>query len=405
VRVSALIRVAVASIVRNTLRSALTMLGIVIGVGAVILMVAIGQGAQSTIERQVENLGTNLIVITPGAARTSGVSLGAGTMGQLTVKDAEVIAQQSFVVSAVSPVVNTFGQLVGPGGNWRAMLNGVSSDYLLIRDWAVTDGRFFEQAEVQAARTVAVIGATVAANVFPDGSAVGQTVRIRDVPFTIVGVLARKGQTAEGRDQDDVIIAPYTTVRARLFGRSFISQIIATTPSRAEIPAAQTELRAILRETHALAEYEDDDFTVRNQADLAETAAATTQVMTWLLAAIAGISLVVGGIGVMNIMLVSVTERTREIGIRMAVGARDTDILTQFLIESILMSAIGGFVGLVVGYGGSVVVARMTGWSTAIAPAMVALALGFAAAVGVFFGYYPAHRAARMDPIEALRRE
>ena len=401
----ALVRVAVASIVRNTMRSVLTMLGIMIGVGAVILMVAIGQGAQSTIERQVQSLGTNLIMITPGAARTGGVSLGAGTMGQLTLKDAEVIAQQSFLVTAVSPVVNTFGQLIGPAGNWRAMLNGVSPDYLQIRDWALTDGRFFDASELQAARTVAVIGRTVAENVYPDGDAVGQTVRIRNVPFTIIGVLAPKGQTAEGRDQDDVIIAPHTTVRQRLRGRSFLSQIIATTPTREEIPAAQDELRAILRETHALADYEDDDFTIRDQSDLAETAAATTHVMTRLLAAIAGISLLVGGIGVMNIMLVSVTERTREIGIRMAVGARSTDILTQFLIESVLMSAIGGAFGVVLGYAGSIVVARLTGWSTAVAPAMVALALGFAAAVGIFFGYYPAHRAAQLDPIEALRHE
>jgi putative ABC transport system permease protein len=404
-RSTALVRVALASILRNTMRSALTMLGIVIGVGAVILMVAIGQGAKSTIQRQIEQLGTNLIVITPGAARTAGVSLGAGTMGQLTTEDAEVLAQQSFFASAVSPVVNTFGQLVGPGGNWRAQVNGVSPDYLLIRDWPLEDGRFFDRSDLQAARGVAVIGQTVVENVFPDGDPVGQTIRIRQVPFTIIGVLARKGQTAEGRDQDDVVIAPYTTVRTRLSGRMFISQIVATTPNREDIPSAQEELRGILREVHGLTAVDDDDFTVRDQADLAETAQATTEVMTWLLAAIAGISLVVGGIGVMNIMLVSVTERTREIGIRMAVGARDTDILTQFLIESIIMSALGGVIGLAVGYGGSLIVARVTGWSTGIAPVMVALALGFAAAVGVFFGYYPAHRAARMDPIEALRRE
>jgi putative ABC transport system permease protein len=225
------------------------------------------------------------------------------------------------------------------------------------------------------------------------------------VPFTIIGVLARKGQTAEGRDQDDVIIAPYTTVRTRLAGRMFISQIIATTPSRSDIPAAQEEIRGVMREAHGLADYDTDDFTIRDQADLAETAQGTAEVMTWLLAAIAGISLVVGGIGIMNIMLVSVTERTREIGIRMAVGARGSDVLSQFLVESIILSTLGGLVGVAVGFAGATIVARITGWSTAIAPGMIGLALGFAGAVGVFFGFYPARRASQLDPIQALRRE
>ena len=404
-RLLRLIRVALASIARNAMRSGLTMLGIVIGVGAVLVMIAIGQGAKSTIQDRIDALGTNLIVVTPGAAQQGGVSLGAGTMGQLTIDDAELLKREGIVISAVSPVVNTFGQLVGAGTNWRAMVFGVSTDYLIIRSWPVEDGRFFEESELQGARTVAVIGATVAENVFPDGDAVGQTVRVRNVPFTIIGVLARKGQTAEGRDQDDVIIAPYTTVRTRLAGRMFISQIIATTPSRSDIPAAQEEIRGIMREAHRLADYDSDDFTIRDQADLAETAQGTADVMTWLLAAIAGISLVVGGIGIMNIMLVSVTERTREIGIRMAVGARGSDVLSQFLVESIILSTLGGLVGVAVGFAWATIVARITGWSTAIAPEMIVLALGFAGAVGVFFGFYPARRASQLDPIQALRRE
>jgi putative ABC transport system permease protein len=400
-----LIQVALASIARNKMRSILTMLGIVIGVGAVMVMVAIGEGAKSTIQTRIEGLGTNLIVITPGAATTGGVSMGAGTMGQLTIDDAELLREQGYLINYVSPVVSTGAQLVGPSGNWRAMVNGVSIDYLDIRNWPLTDGRYFDQAELQAARTVAVIGATVAANLFPDGDPIGQSVRIRNVPFTIVGVLATKGQTAEGRDQDDVVLAPYTTVRTRLAGRQFISQIVATTSNRNEIPAAQEEIRGIMREAHGLTEFDSDDFTVRDQADLAETASGTAEVMTWLLAAIAGISLVVGGIGIMNIMLVSVTERTREIGIRMAVGARGSAVMFQFLIESIIMSALGGLLGVALGYAGAAIVARITGWSTAIAPEMIAMAMGFAGAVGVFFGFYPAHRASRLDPIEALRRE
>jgi putative ABC transport system permease protein len=390
---------------RNKLRTLLTMLGIVIGVAAVILMVAVGYGAQSRIQEQVASLGTNLIVVTPGSTTQGGVSLGAGTFNRLTVEDADKLAREGTLLSGVSPVTFTRGQIVGGAGNWRAPINGVSTAYQTIRDWRVEAGTFFSDEDVRSMRKVAVLGRTVADNLFPGVDPVGEQLRLRNVPFTIVGVLAAKGQTAGGADQDDVVLVPYTTAQTRLSGASFIGQILVSAPSAADIPAAQQEIRAILREAHRVREDESDDFTVRNQSDLAETAQSTTAVMSLLLAAIASISLVVGGIGIMNIMLVSVTERTREIGIRLAVGARGSDVLTQFLVESVAMSLLGGLLGLAVGFGGAALLGRLTGWSTATPPAAVLIAVGFSAAVGVFFGWYPARKAARLDPIEALRHD
>ncbi|HSK20899.1 MAG TPA: ABC transporter permease [Longimicrobiales bacterium] len=400
-----MVRVAVQSIVKNAMRTLLTMLGIIIGVGAVIIMVAVGAGAQAQIERQVQGLGTNMLVITAGAAQTGGVSQGAQTFNRLTVEDVDAIDSQNTLLAAVSPVIVTRLQVVGGEGNWRTMINGVDTDYTQIRDWGMESGVFFDESDVKAMRKVAVLGATVAANLFPHGDAVGQQLRVRDVPFTIVGVLASKGQTAEGSDQDDVVLAPYSTVQTRLSGRTFIAQILASTFNPQDVTAAQAEIAAIMRDSHGLAPNEPDDFQVRNQAELADAAQGTTQVMTLLLAAIASISLLVGGIGIMNIMLVSVTERTREIGLRLALGARGSDVQTQFLIESVVMSVAGGLLGVALGYTGSAVVAGITGWSTLISAPTVMMALGFAGAVGVFFGFYPARRAAGLDPIEALRYE
>ncbi|MDH3298234.1 MAG: ABC transporter permease [Gemmatimonadota bacterium] len=404
-RTASLVRVAAESILVNRLRTLLTMLGIIIGVGAVIVMVAVGEGAQSKIRDQIQGLGTNLLVITAGSSSTGGVSGGAGSFNRLQVEDAEKLEREGILLSGVSPMIMTYTQAIGGTGNWRTMINGVASNYPLIRDWSVEDGSFFQESDVRSMRKVAVIGRTVAENLFPDGDAVGQRIQLRSVPFEIIGVLAPKGQTAEGRDQDDVIVAPYTTVQTRLRGRSFIPQIIASTFSPGDIPAATEEIRGIMREAHDLAEWEEDDFTVRNQTELADAAQSTTEVMTILLASIAGISLLVGGIGIMNIMLVSVTERTKEIGVRMAVGARRGDVLTQFLVESVVMSLVGGLIGVGVGFAGSRLVADLTGWSTLIEPATIALALGFSASVGIFFGYYPARKAAGLDPIEALRWE
>jgi putative ABC transport system permease protein len=400
-----LLKVAGQSIVKNAMRTLLTMLGIIIGVGAVIVMVAIGAGAQAQIEQQIRNLGTNMLVITPGAAAQGGVSQGAQTMTRLTVEDAQAIAAQSFTVAAVSPVVVTRVQVVGGAGNWRTGVSGVDVDYPQIRDWALSDGVFFGEQELRGMSKVAVLGATVADNLFPGGDAVGRQVRLRDVPFTVTGVLARKGQTAEGTDQDDVILMPYTTLLTRLSGRTFIPQILASAQTAEELGGAQAEIRAILRDMHELAPNEADDFQVRNQAELAEAATGTTQVMTLLLSAIAGISLLVGGIGIMNIMLVSVTERTREIGLRLALGARGSDVRTQFLVESVVMAVAGGLIGVAFGFAGSAVLGSVMGWSTLISPATVLIALGFAGGVGIFFGFYPARRAAGLDPIEALRWE
>ena len=402
---SRLIRIASQSILKNKMRSLLTMLGIIIGVGAVIVMVAIGQGAQSMIQKQINSLGTNLIVISPGSSNSGGVSGGAGTFNRLKVDDADRLRSESIFLTGVSPEIFTRGQIIGGEGNWRATINGVSPEYQFIRDWDIVSGRFFDQADVRGNRKVAVVGSTVAERLFPGQDPVGQRIQLRNVPFEIIGLLETKGQTASGTDQDDVVLAPYTTVQTRLSGRQFVPQILASTASPGDIEAAQEEIKAIMREQHGLAEWEDDDFTVRNQADLAETAQGTTEVMTMLLLAIASISLLVGGIGIMNIMLVSVTERTREIGIRMAIGARGSDVLTQFLVESIVMSILGGAIGIVMGFAGSYILGEATGWSTAIQPATVFVALGFSAAVGIFFGLYPARKASLLDPIDALRYE
>jgi putative ABC transport system permease protein len=402
---SVLIRVAGDSIRKNKMRTLLTMLGIVIGVGAVIIMVAVGQGAQRGIANQINALGTNLLIVTAGSSNQGGVSQGAQAFNRLTVEDAEKLRREGTLFAGVTPVVNTRTQVIGGGTNWRTTINGVSTDFQTIRDWQTQSGTFFTDSDVRGLRKVAVIGTTVAENLFPGTDPVGSQIQIRNVPFEIVGVLAPKGQNAGGQDQDDIIVIPYTTAQSRLSGNTRIWQILVSAASPQDIGPAQAEVRAIMRESHRIPEGDEDDFTVRNQTEIASAAQGTTKIMTWLLASIASVSLIVGGIGIMNIMLVSVTERTREIGIRMAIGARGSDVLTQFLVESIVMSVLGGAVGLAVGIGGAQLLAHFTGWSTAVPVQAVALAIGFSAAVGVFFGYYPARKAAALDPINALRYE
>jgi putative ABC transport system permease protein len=399
-----LIRLATRSIEKNRMRAALTMLGIIIGVAAVLVMVGIGSGARSRIRQQINSLGTNMIVITPGAAQQGGVSQGAQAFPNLSLADVEKIRTESQTVTAVSPVVVSRTVVIGGSGNWRTLINGVDADYQTIRDWPAASGDFFTEDDVQANRRVVVIGNTVAQTLFPGEDPVGAEVQIRSSIFTIAGVLSPKGQTASGNDADDVVLMPYTTALQTLSGRSFIPQILASTANEGDIPAAQSEISALLREAHRV-EPGAEDFTVRNQADLATAAEGSTRVMTLLLAAIASISLLVGGIGIMNIMLVSVTERTREIGIRMAIGARGSDVLTQFLVESIVLGLFGGLVGLILGFGSAKLLGHFTGWETVISPLMMVIAVAFSGAVGVFFGYYPARKAAALHPIEALRYE
>ena len=400
-----LVRVAAQSIVKNKLRTALTMLGVVIGVGAVIVMIAIGHGAQSRIQEQIDNLGTNMLVITPGSTQQGAASQGAGSFNRLKVDDALLLERESTLLTGVSPVIFSRAQAIGGTGNWRTEVQGVAPVFQIIRDWKLADGSFFSDADLRAMRKVAMLGHTVAENLFPDGGAVGARIQLRNVPFTIVGVLAEKGQTASGGDQDDMVLVPYTTMQTRLAGFSFIGQILVSTASPQQIEAAQAEIRTLMREAHDLVNGDADDFTVRNQNEIADAAKGTTRVMTALLAAIASVSLLVGGIGIMNIMLVSVTERTREIGIRMAIGGRGSDVLTQFLVESVVMSVAGGVIGTAAGMGGAALVGRITGWSTSTPLTAVALAVGFSAAVGIFFGFYPARKAAALNPIEALRYE
>ena len=403
---STLFKVASQSILKNKMRTLLTMLGIVIGIGSVIVMVAVGNGAQSQIEAQIQGLGTNMIVVTPGSTSQGGASQGAGTFNRLTVEDADKLKAEGTTLAAVSPVIVTRTQVIAGSGNWRTGVNGVSTDYFAIRDWDVASGAAFADEDVRAKRRVVLLGNTVAGNLFPAGDAVGAQVQLGRSPFTVVGVLEPKGQTATGSDQDDVVLVPYTTARDRLSGFTFLAQILASAGGPNAVPAAIEEVKGIMREAHELTGGAvADDFTVRDQTAIAAAATSTTSVMSGLLAAIASISLLVGGIGIMNIMLVSVTERTREIGIRMAIGARGSDVLTQFLVESIVMSVLGGVVGLAAGYGGAALLGRLTGWTTATPASAVLLAVGFSAAVGVFFGFYPARKAAVLNPIEALRHE
>ena len=403
-RTRTLIKVATASIQKNRMRAALTMLGIIIGVAAVIVMVAVGYGARTRIREQINNLGTNMIVITPGASTQGGVSQGAQAFPNLSLKDVDKIRNESQYVSAISPVIVSRTAVIGPAGNWRTTINGVDTDYQIIRNWQPSSGDFFSADDVRSTRKVAVLGNTVAQNLFPGQDPVGTDIQIRNAVYRVVGVLSVKGQNASGNDSDDVVLIPYTTASTALSGRSFIPQILASTSNSQDIAPAEDEITSILREAHKT-DGTNDDFTVKNQNDLAQTAASSTNVMTMLLAAIASISLLVGGIGIMNIMLVSVTERTREIGIRMAIGARGSDVLTQFLVESVVMGILGGIAGLALGVISAKLVGHFTGWETTISPVIMAVAVAFSGAVGIFFGYYPARKAAALNPIQALRYE
>ena len=402
-----IIRIAFRALARNKTRAALTMLGIIIGVSAVIVMVSIGQGAQAQVQAQIESMGTNLLFVSAGAQNVGGVRSGTGDSGTntLTVEDLDAIKREVPSVSMVSPVINARAQLVVADQNWNTSVQGVSEQLPDIRKWSVQTGGFFTDADVRSAARVIVVGQTIADNLFPGEDPVGQTVRVSNMPFRVVGVMARKGQDPQGRDQDDTAFAPYTAVQKKILGNTRVQIAYVSAVSQDATYTAQQQIGELLRQRHKLTPSEADDFTVRNMSDVAEAANQTNSIMTILLGSIAGVSLLVGGIGIMNIMLVSVTERTREIGIRMAIGARSSEVRTQFLIESIVLSLTGGFMGILLGVFASVVVPSMLGWPTLVSTASVVGSVIFSAAVGIFFGYYPARKAAALDPIDALRYE
>ena len=403
-------RVALRALRVNKLRSALTMLGIIIGVAAVIAMVGVGSGAQARVAEQIQSLGSNLIIVLSGSTNVSGIRLGQGSRLSITEEDSLAIAREIPAVQATAPSMRGNAQVVFGNLNWATGIQGVTPDYSEVREWSVISGRFLTSEDVAGATKVALLGQTTAENLFGDANPLGQVVRIKKVPFTVVGVLDRKGQNSWGQDQDDIVLIPLSTAKKKVLGvsqanaRSVGAISVKVRPGE-DMAEAEGQMRELLRQRHRLQPYQEDDFTLRNLSEILQTQEESSRVMTYLLAAIASVSLLVGGIGIMNIMLVSVTERTREIGLRMAVGARGRDILMQFLVEAVTLSLIGGVIGIALGLGGSQAINRFAEWRTQVPPEAIAMAFGFAACVGVFFGFYPARKAARLDPIEALRYE
>ncbi len=404
------IRIAFRALQMNKLRSALTMLGIVIGVASVIATVAIGSGATQRIQQQIASIGSNIIIVVPGSTSSSGVHLGSGNAVTLSETDAKELVAQCPDVALAAPLVRGSAQVVYGNNNWATSVYGVTPDYLTIRELSVADGAEFTQQDIDSANKVAVLGRTPVNNLFGDADPIGQTIRIKNVPFIVVGVLTAKGQSSQGQDQDDVILLPISSAKRKVIGSKqanadAVDTIMMQAKSGAQIPAAQEEAQALLRQRHHLQPAEADDFSIRNLEELFAAQEASSRIMAIMLAAVASISLVVGGIGIMNIMLISVRERTREIGLRQALGAKTHDILNQFLVEAVTLSIAGGVVGIVFGISASALISRLAGWATSVGPGAVLLAVFFSALVGVSFGYYPARRAAYLDPIEALRSE
>jgi putative ABC transport system permease protein len=400
-------KLALRALARNKMRSMLTMLGIIIGVGAVIAMVGIGQGASASIQSQISQLGDNMLYVSAGSSNTGGTRGGSGSATTLTVEDIQAIELDIPSVRAVSPNIRASGQLVFGNQNWVASsgIIGVSEKFPEIRLWQVESGEFFTEGDVKSAGRVAVLGKTVADNLFAGTDPIGQTLRVRNLPFRVIGVLAPKGQSQFGQDQDDTVLIPYTTAQKKLLTITHVPMAMVSAVSADATFTAERQITELLRQRHRLAPNEENDFTVRNLTDIAEAANASSSIMTNLLASIAGVSLLVGGIGIMNIMLVSVTERTREIGVRMAIGARSGVIRRQFLIESITISLVGGIIGVLLGVAASIGISSMLEWPTLVSPASIFISVIFSALVGVTFGYYPARKAAALDPIEALRYE
>ncbi len=414
-RIAPTFNVAYRALRRNKMRSVLTALGIIIGVGAVIAMVGIGNGAKAQVESQIASLGENVILIFSGSTTSSGIRTGWGGAGTLKIEDAEAIRREvpgvisvrrevPGVISVSEEVVSTT-QVAAGNQNWFTRIYGESADYFDIRQWPLADGVPFTAQDVRSANKVCVIGRTTATQIYGNENPIGQILRVKNVPFTILGVLTSKGLSPQGVDQDDIVVMPYTSAMKRVIGGTTLRNINVQIGDAQQIQAAQQQIISLLRQRHNIRSGRDDDFTVRTQQEIAEAATATSRVMTVLLGAIAGVSLLVGGIGIMNIMLVSVTERTREIGVRMAVGARGNDILTQFLIEAVTLSSVGGVIGIICGIAASRILSIYANWPTLISISSIAIAFLFSAAVGVFFGFYPARKAAALDPIEALRYE
>ena len=408
INIPSTLRISFRALKVNKMRSALTMLGIIIGVGAVITMLAVGTGASKKIAEQISSMGSNLLIILPGATTAGGVRMGAGTQPTLTMGDAEAIQKECPAVSDVAPILNGVAQVVYGHQNWATGVVGTTPGMLSVRDWPLASGRPFTQQDVKSATKVCLLGQTVVDNLFGDLDPSGQIIRIKKVPFTVVGVLAKKGQSPQGQDQDDTIYIPVTTAQKKLFGTTFPGMVrimMVKAKSTEDLAPAEKQINELLRQRHHIGMKQENDFTVRNLTQIMETAEQSTKVMTLLLGAIASVSLLVGGIGIMNIMLVSVTERTREIGIRMAIGAKTWDIRLQFIIEALTLSLVGGIVGIIVGVSGSKILSVLAGWSTVISPFSILLAFGFSGLVGIFFGFYPAYKASLLDPIDALRYE
>lgn len=405
-----LIRIALRALQRNKLRAFLTMLGIIIGVAAVITMMSIGQGSKQSIQTSLSAMGTNVITVFPYSNQPSpgggGARLGAASIQSLTLNDVARIRQDVQDITAASPDVSTSGQSIKGANNWPTNMQGVSPEYLTIRTLQVQDGVAFTEDDVRASAKVCLLGQTVVTNLFgPNANPIGQIIRFNKIPFTVIGVLSPKGQNTFGQDQDDIIVAPYTTVMKRLLATTYLNSIYASAKAENLSEKATDEISAVLRQTHRLRQDQDDDFQVRTQAELIKTLSSTSGMLTVLLTAVAGISLVIGGIGIMNIMYVSVTERTREIGLRMSIGARGSDILSQFLIEAVLISITGGLIGVLLGISASLLVSSLLGWPIIISESSIVISFLVCAVTGVFFGYYPAQKASRLDPIEALRYE
>jgi putative ABC transport system permease protein len=404
------IKIALRALRVNKMRSALTMLGVIIGVAAVIAMVAVGTGATDRIQEQIASIGSNVIIVLPGSLTSSGMRLGSGNAVTLTEDDARALAADCPSIAAAAPTSRGGAQVVSGNNNWATSIQGTTPDYLTIRDLGIDEGSAFTQQDVDSAAKVALLGKTVADNLFPGMDPVGQVIRIKKVPFTVVGTLAPKGQSPTGQDQDDLIIMPISSAKKKVLGANLansgsVGAIMIQARGPESVAPAQDEARALLRQRHHLQATQDDDFTVRNLSEVFKAQETSANVMAILLASIASVSLLVGGIGIMNIMLVSVTERTKEIGLRQAIGAKTKNILTQFLVEAVSLSTLGGMIGIVLGVSASVVISSFAGWTVHISTASVAMAFVFSALVGVFFGYYPARKAAYLDPIDALRYE